>query len=42
VRAAAKNNPELLPAACRFCSKRTKGKLLFKAKNKKWTLTPKE
>jgi MoaA/NifB/PqqE/SkfB family radical SAM enzyme len=42
VRAAAKNNPELLPAACRFCSKRTKGKLLFRAKNKKWTLKPKK
>jgi hypothetical protein len=42
VRAAAKNNPELLPAACRFCSKRTKGQLLFRAKNKKWKRKPKK
>jgi hypothetical protein len=42
VRAAAENNPELLPAACRFCLKRNKGKLLFKTKNKKWTRKPKK
>ncbi len=33
VQAAAENNPELLPSSCRFCTKRTKGKLSFVAKN---------
>jgi MoaA/NifB/PqqE/SkfB family radical SAM enzyme len=42
VQAAAENNPELLPASCRFCTKRTKGGLSFVAKTKKWTRKPKK
>jgi MoaA/NifB/PqqE/SkfB family radical SAM enzyme len=41
VRATEENNPELLPASCRFCPKRTKGRLLFDIKTKKWTRKPK-
>jgi hypothetical protein len=42
IQAAAKNNPELLPAPCRFCTKRVKGKMLFDAKTKQWTRKPKK
>jgi MoaA/NifB/PqqE/SkfB family radical SAM enzyme len=42
VQAAAENNPELLPASCRFCAKRTKGQLSFDAKTKKWHRKPKK
>lgn len=42
IRAAAENNPDILPASCRFCTKRTKGKLSFDAKTKKWSLNPKK
>ncbi len=42
VRAAAKNDQDLVPVPCRFCTKRAKGKMLFDAEMKKWTRKPKK
>ncbi len=42
VQAAVKKDQDLVPAPCRFCTKRAKGKMLFEAKTKKWTRKPKK
>jgi MoaA/NifB/PqqE/SkfB family radical SAM enzyme len=38
MRAASENESDRLPASCRFCPKRTRGKLSFIAKKRKWAL----
>ncbi|MDX1709119.1 MAG: radical SAM protein [Desulfobacterales bacterium] len=42
VQAAARNDQDLVPAPCRFCTKRAKGKMVFAADTKQWTRKPKK